>query len=106
MNIKNIKNHSNNITHCIYFIIAMSLGLYFIQINSQIDHLRARVQECDSGGAAPVPAPMNPQFYNDEEDFLPDGLQMQYPMFRPFKTVLQSDDPDQPEAAPSPEYQL
>ena len=39
MYMKDIKNHSKNITHCIYFIIAMSLalGLYFIQFNSQID---------------------------------------------------------------------
>ena len=108
MYMKDIKKHSNNITYCIYFIIAMSLalGLYLIQFNSQIDHLRARVQECDSSGVAPVPAPMNPQFYNDEEHFLPDGLEMQAPMFRPYKTVLQSDDLDQPEVAPLPEFQL
>ena len=49
---------------------------------------------------------MNPQLYNAEEHFLPGGLEMQAPMFRPYKTVLQSDDLDQPEVAPSPEFQL
>lgn len=102
MHMKDTKSHSPNITYCIYFVIATSLtlGLYFVQFNSQVDHLRSRVQECDSSGAAPVTASMNPQFYNDEEHSLLDGLQMQHPMFRPYKTVLQSDDLDQPEAAP------